>query len=145
MTRVLRLLTLVVSFAALQLTLLGGGPGCALPVMRVAHRAPGAARATAVTMAGMDMTDPSGPAHAPADTSDTGHLAAGPAHAAPCEASAAPRACPTMAPCLFAVVLPSVRRGVPTVIGAPSPVAVLAVVRTPPSETPAPELPPPRA
>lgn len=145
MTRVLRLLTLVVSFAALQLTLLGGGPGCSVPAVSAGQPTPGGgtAQATMATMAEMDMTGPSAPGRDPVVSGRDGRTAA-PAHATPCDESAAPRACPTMAPCLFAVVLPPVRAAVLLVVHAPTTVAVRTTVLTPPSETPAPELPPPR-
>jgi len=145
LARLLRLLTLVLSFASLQLTLLAGGPGCPMPVGDAAPA--GAAGAMAgMDMAGMDMAGPtastSGPASGAADGRPDGRQPDAP-HSAPCDESATPQACPTMAPCLFAAVLPEAQPEAPVVRG-PSTV-VAALVLTPASVTSAPELPPPRA
>ena len=127
MLRALRLLTLVLSFAALQLTLLGGGPGCALP---------GSPSAAAASMVGMDMGGaPKANAASHGDRERT--------PAAPCEDSSSAQACRSMAPCLFALSLPQ-----PSVTAsdAPAVVPILAIrALAPRSVTSAPELPPPRA
>ena len=133
MSRIVRLLTLVVSFAALQLTLLGGGPGCPMPgaAATVSGR-DGLVAPARAAMAGMTMA-------APAATPD----ATPPHDHVPCDESAAPQACQTMAPCLFAVLAPLASTELPT--SAPQSRLIAALVLTPPSETAAPELPPPRA
>lgn len=110
--RLLRLLTLVLSFASLQLSLLAGGPGCSTPSTAVGG-GPAA-------MTGM-----------------------GRSPAAPCGDAAAPQSCPTMAPCLFAVLVPVAQAELPTTADPVS--VVVSVVLTPPSTTSSPEIPPPRA
>lgn len=132
--RLLRLLTLVLSFAALQLTLLAGGPGCPTP----ATGAGGSAYAAMPGMAtgGMDMLAAAGAVAAPRDSD------ADAPPAAPCDEAAAPQACPTTAPCLFAVLVPVTQPEAPTTSEPTTVVAV--VVLMPPSTSPAPELPPPR-
>jgi hypothetical protein len=129
MPRALRLLTLVLSFAALQLTLLGGGPGCALP------GSASAAVATS-TMVSMDM---GGEPKARATSRDAHDRTP----AAPCEDSSSAQACRSMAPCLFALSLPepSVAASELTAV-----VPILAMrALAPRSVTSAPEIPPPRA
>lgn len=133
--RLLRLLTLVLSFASLQLTLLAGGPGC--PAPRTDAGSSASAAMPGMATGGMDMSAAAGAMAAPHDSESAAP------HSAPCDEPAAPEACPTMAPCLFAVLVPAAQPEVPTT-RAPTPV-VAAVVLTPPSTTSAPELPPPRA
>jgi hypothetical protein len=133
--RLLRLLTLVLSFFALQLTLLAGGPGCPVPGSGVGGDA--SAAMTGMAMAGMTMTGTAGAKPATHDGESTAP------HSAPCDESAAPQACPTMAPCLFAVLLPFAQVDAPTVSA--SATVVAGLISLPPSVTAAPELPPPRA
>lgn len=135
--RLLRSLTLVVSFAALQLTLLSGGPGCLMPTGGEVSGAMG-------PMAGMDMAGRAGSASASAATA-AGGLSASTASSdsSPCGNATAPQRCPTMAPCLFAMVLPTADAE-STSANDPSAV-IVALALTPPSISAAPELPPPRA
>ena len=142
MVRLVRVVTLAIGFASLQLTLLAGGPGCAMPEAGSARAVSAASDASAASgMSDMDMTDPS----AVSDKSTTqrnGRTRAA-ERPAPCDQSTAPTTCPTMAPCVFAVLRPSVQ--VET-LATPAPsMVVAALVLTPPSVTAAPELPPPRA
>lgn len=119
--RLLRLFTLVLSVASLQLTLLAGGPGCAMPGGD-AVRSAGAPTSMAGAV-GDEM---------PMSGDD-----------APCEEPAAPQACDTMATCLFAALSSVAEADAPT-----APVqsrVVAALVRTPPSATSTPDIPPPRA
>jgi hypothetical protein len=127
MPRALRLLTLVFSFAALQLALLGGGPGCALPRS--------ASAAAVRSMVGMDMAG----ARATAAGSHGEHERA---PAAPCEDSSSPQACHSMAPCLVALSLHATASGTP---GRPPATAIGTHTLALTSVTTAPELPPPRA
>lgn len=129
MRRLLRHLTLTSSFVALQLTLLGGGPGCPMPAPGAAHASASAEHESVRVMPGMAM------AGAAADADG--------AVPEPCDGATAPTACATMTPCLFAAIAPSVAVDAPS--SDESSRVVAALVLTPPSETAAPELPPPRA
>lgn len=119
--RLLRLFTLVLSVASLQLTLLAGGPGCAVP------GGDGAGSVGAQTsMAGMA----SGEMPMSAD-------------GASCEAPAVPQACDTMAPCLFAALQPHAAADAPD--GPVGSAVIASRDAAPPSESAPPDLPPPRA
>ena len=134
---------LLVSFAALQLTLASGGPGCPMPTTDPAASAAMQSAMGGTDMSGMDMSgmDMGGPATASSDRAADEAPSA--PDAAPCDESAAPVTCPTMAPCVFGA-LPSLAQiaAVPAV-AVPSGPAALRVLM-PPSERAAPELPPPR-
>lgn len=144
--RLLRILTLVVSFVALQLTLLSGGPGCPMPAGGEASGAMG-------PMAGMEMLGDvvgrAGPERVSAAVTADGRSVTTQAttqaasHSSPCENATAPQRCPTMAPCLFAMVLPTADAEA-TLASEPSSL-IVALALTPPSISAAPELPPPRA
>ena len=122
--RLLRLFTLVLSVASLQLTLLAGGPGCAMPGGDAARSV--GAETSMAGMAGM-----------------AGDEMPVSADGAPCEEPAAPEACDTMAPCLFAAL--------PSVAAADAPTApvrsraIAALHAALPFESAPPDLPPPRA
>ena len=121
--RLLRLFTLVLSVASLQLTLLAGGPGCAMP-------GDGARSVGAETSMG-------GMAGMAGDEMPVS------ADGAPCEEPAAPQACDTMAPCLFAALPPDAAADAPA-----APVrsrAIAARHAALPFESAPPDLPPPRA
>ncbi len=162
MVRLARLITLVVSFASLQLSLASGGPGCPLPgamdmssaamnmssaamdmspaEMNMSSAAMSGASAEAMAgmdMAGMDMatTAGSGAGEAPVNPG-----AAAPQ--APCDSSAPPNTCPTMAPCVFASVPASTRLS--SSIEEPS-YAVALSTTMPYSLSSPPDVPPPRA
>lgn len=143
MARVLRLLMLCVSFAALQLTLASGGPGCPMPTSAPAPAMRGAG-VSRMDMAEMDMSamDMGGPAAASADRAAKG--AAPASDAAPCDESTAPVTCPTMAPCVYAALPLLAQVAVAPAVAVPSGAVALRVLM-PPSERAAPELPPPRA
>lgn len=146
MARVLRFLTLLASFAALQLTLASGGPGCPMPSAASAAETHGGGMA-GMTMAGMDtpamdLADGGAPA-----TSSSGRAAddVPPASdSVPCDESGAPVTCPTMAPCAFAALPPLAQVAAARAVAAPAGPAALRVLM-PPSVSAAPELPPPRA
>ena len=153
MARVLRTLMLLVSFAALQLTLASGGPACPIPTSALASEMRGVGMASmdmsgmdmsGMGMAGMDMAemDRGGPATASSDR------AAGEASPAPddvpCDATTTPVTCPTMAPCVFAALPPLAQIAAAPAVAAPSGPTALRVLM-PLSEGAAPELPPPRA
>jgi hypothetical protein len=131
--RAVRTLALVLAVVAMQVTLLGGGPGCPLLT--------GAASATrgTGTMAGMRMGGSTAAAH---DVMTTrAHDDGGLPDDLPSD-DAASKACTSMAPCFFALSLcapacNSVERPTATSIGT----HMLALT----SVTTAPELPPPRA
>lgn len=129
--RLLRLLTLALSFASLQLALLAGGPGCSTPSAAVGGGGPAA-------MAGMG-----GSAMEVAGRTGNAPAAREGEPAAPCGDAAAPQSCPTMAPCLFAVLVPVAHAEMPTTADPAS--VVVSVVLTPPSTTSSPAIPPPRA
>ena len=125
--RALRPFVFLISFAALQLTLLGGGPGCPLP---------GASRAASMSMRGMAGMGDRRAAATDARIDDAR------VPAPPCDDSSADQACRTMAPCLFAAS-PSCSAAID---GAPTATPVRATsASVPHSVTAAPELPPPRA
>ena len=139
MSRVLRLLTLVLSFASLQLTLLGGGPGCPTPTARGVAGSQQTGAATGAREPGMDGMAMPAAVGSPAGA----HGGAADEAPAPCGESAAPEACRTLAPCLFATVPAPVSTEV--VIGTARTRVLTAVAVALPSETPAPDVPPPRA
>jgi hypothetical protein len=122
--RLLRLLTIVLSFASLQLTLLAGGPGCAMPGDGAAR--PAGAQASMAGMASMPGDE------MPRSAADV-----------PCDQPAAPQACDTMAPCLFAALPPDAAADAPTALVQSR--AIAARHAAPPFESPPPDLPPPRA
>ena len=93
-------------------------------------------------MAGMAMTNAPNPPSPAASVGSIAGEAPAPA-SAPCELPWAPSACQSMVPCAPAAVAAQ-RVGIPTTSGVVLRVASAAVL-TPPSETIAPELPPPRA
>jgi hypothetical protein len=104
----------------LQLVLVGGGFGCAMPSIGT-RAAP--AESTTAAMPGMDM--PSAPSQAP------------------CQLPWAPTGCQPMAPCGPAAVMPA-QFVLALPVGDAAPVAALDIA-TPSSRTTPPELPPPRA
>lgn len=133
MLRLVRLLTLVLAFASVQLTLLAGGPGCPMPTSEATRSVPAAG---ADDMRGMNMNRSTA-------TGVPGESPSAPADQPPCDYPTAPQACQTMAPCLFAALVPVAT--VEALEGHAPSLAIATLVLTPPSETPAPELPPPRA
>jgi len=154
MIRVVRLLTLLVTLASLQLSLVSGGPGCPMP----SRLGPRASAMAAMDLAAMDLAamdvqgmDMAGTAMAGIVTgvspNDAMPASRGPGEDAPpdapCDESAAPDACPTMAPCMFAAT-PVTERPIPGRTEKPTRVIAL-LVAMPRSVSAAPELPPPRA
>ena len=142
MLRLARFLTLLLGFAGLQLTLLRGGVGCPMPTAGAMH-AMAAAAAGSAAQSGAAMREMPGGMTDMAPDESTGRHGLAAEHGAPCDESAAPAQCQSMAPCLTAMVLSGApaERPVPR---APA-FVVAAVVLTPPSFTSPPDLPPPRA
>ncbi len=131
--RAVRAITLVLAVVVMQVTMLGGGPGCPIPTGRAS------ATHGAGTMAGMGMGGSTASARDVVTTRarDSG----GAPERAPCD-DAASKGCTTMAPCLFALSLPA-----PAYQSPDRPTAGLigTHVLELTSVTTAPELPPPRA
>jgi hypothetical protein len=131
--RALRAVTLVGAVVAMQVTLLGGGPGC--PLSTGAQSAPRGGG----TMPGMRMGRGTESAHDVVTTRE--HVDSGAPDRAPCD-DAPSKGCTTMAPCLFASSLHA-----PAFSSAKRPTATSIDTHTLAltSVTSAPELPPPRA
>ncbi len=130
MLSALRLLTLFVSFASLQLSLASGGAGCPMPWGQAAAELSGMEMA-GMDMAGMEMSGAPG-AQRQATNPE-----------APWDESAAPNDCTSMTPCVFAAVPQGGQLQRPDA-SEPSR-AVGLIVTMPLSVVLSPELPPPRA
>ena len=143
----LRLFVLALSFASLQLTLLAGGPACAIPGSHLAHTGEVVAGMDmgGMDMGGMDMTgmDMASAGRGLSEQVPGPHPASGLPEHGPCDESSAPQACQSMAPCLFAALTTVAQVNAAE---SPAPSAVIAaLIAAPPSATSAPESPPPRA
>lgn len=136
MSRVLRALMLLVSFATLQFSLARGGLGCSLDAADSSSSARGA-------MPGPGQSAPGMTGMATDGTATSGDATAG-TESAPCDESAAPVSCPTTAPCAFAALPPLVSGDATVKVAPPAGPGALRVIM-PPSVSAAPELPPPRA
>ena len=126
---------LLVSFAALQLTLVSGGPGCPMPT---AGSGASGALPSAAGGAGMAEMDMGAPETAASDAAAA--TAPTTPHSAPCDESAAPVTCPTMAPCLFAALPPLAQVATTATVAVPSGTVALHVLM-PPSVSAAPSSP----
>jgi len=131
MARLLRMLMLLVSIVAMQLTSLSGGAGCPMPLAGDASME----FMNGPAMRGMAMT-------AGDDAADLGKVGDA-ERPAPCDESTAPGFCATMTPCVFAI-LPVLAQGAAPVARTPSRIDALRVL-TPSPVTTAPELHTPRA
>ncbi|HKO16502.1 MAG TPA: hypothetical protein VJU87_09695 [Gemmatimonadaceae bacterium] len=134
MARTRRLTALLVSVLLAHLTWVASGFACTMPAMQgAASVLVGSGHVTSASMAGMSM--PEG-AERPSQGA--------PAHRdAPCRLPWTPTGCQSMAPCAAAAIA-STAALVPALHSAPG-LAEVRPVLMPPSETRAPELPPPRA
>lgn len=131
MVRLLRLVILAVSFSALQLTLLRGGAGCPIPTAAALHAM--VAVGTSASMTGMDGMV------MPTTASDIDGHSSG---SEPCDQATAPQTCQTMAPCISAMLVTTASSDLSFSQAQP---LLAALVIAPPSETTAPDFPPPRA
>jgi len=136
----LRLLTIFVNFAALQLSLASGGPGCAMPsappLLPVTVMGTTSATGSVANTDGADLARDGEAAETPSDAP----LAADANE--PCTTSTTSTSCPTMAPCVFAAIAVTTRQSSP--VAEPSHAVVLRMTM-PRSVSLAPDVPPPRA
>ncbi len=143
MLRLVRSFMLVLSFCTLQLSLLSGGPECALPF--------GVDNAQSMASMGMEMDSQSGATASAERVEDMRGANSQNAIVAPGDNDSTPAPCtsrtgsncPSMAPCVFAT-LPAIATA-SLEMGVVREDHVALTVLAPPSATTSPDLPPPRA
>lgn len=143
LSRLTRVLVLLVAFVALQASVLGASAAYALGVQHaMADGAPSGGLRHAPAMPGGTSTSVAIPSAAPAGSSSGLAAAKAPGGEAPCDHESAPQQCAAMPACWLFVGAPSVRPNVP---GMPAMCVAPAVALAPALVALPPELPPPRA